>query len=169
MADYNSLAIYDIREYLWDNLKSSGVLNEQDYFADGFNTPIVPIIPSQQIPEMNNLLPGKPYIVYEYETLPIGPNWWISEEVATFLIYSTDYDMINSILTLMVDIFRRYDDSASEIRQFNIQSSNFEFHYTAIDKIKFVEEPSRHEGGIKTGLANILYAYGRRTQDSGRF
>ena len=168
MADYSSLAVNDIRLYIWNNIKSAGLLNEQDYYADGFDQPIIPIIPAQQIPELNNLLPGKTYIVYDYEILPIDTDWWITNEVGIFMIYSTHYDEVHAILNLLVDLFRRYDDSASEISASNISSSNFQFHYTAIEKIKS-PEPSKYEGGLKTGFANILYSYSRRTQDSGRY
>ena len=168
MSVYDQLAINDIRSYLWDNLKSSSLFVESDYYADGFTQPIIPIIPAQQVPELNNLLPGKTFIVYDYEILPIRHDWWIVDEMALFAVNSIRQDEINSIMNFMVDLFRRYDDSALEIRNSNIISNNFIFHYTAIESIKS-PEPSKLEGGVKTGYVNLFYSYSRKTTNGDRF
>ena len=60
----NNVAIQDIREYLWSQIKLSGLLNENNYFADGFSQPFIPIIPAQQMPEFINLLPGRTFIIF---------------------------------------------------------------------------------------------------------
>jgi hypothetical protein len=168
MSIYDSLAVNDIRIYLWEKIKASGLMNESDYYADGFDKPLIPVIPVQQVPEFNNLLPGKPYIVFEWDTTAIQQNWWILDEVVTFFVNSPRHDEINSIMNFMVDLFRRYDDAATEIEQSTILSNNFIFHYTAINSVKS-PSPSKHEGGIKTGYVEVIYSYSRITQDTGRF
>ena len=70
-ADYTVSAVNDLRNYIWYNMQESGLYNPQVYTPDGFNQPLVPIIPAQEYPEFNNLLPGKPYIAYDYEVKPI--------------------------------------------------------------------------------------------------
>lgn len=168
MADYQSLAINDIRAYLWEQLVAADILNENDYYADGFDAPLIPIIPAQQVPEFNNLLPGKTYIVYDYEVLPIQQDWWNIDESVDFMILSTQYDEIQKIMNFMTDIFRRYDDSATEVRNSNILSNNFIFHYTAVTGIKS-PQAMKHEAGLRMGQITIFYCYNRIEQDLGRF
>jgi len=168
MADYYSLAINEIRLYLWDQLKNAGILKESNYYADGFDTAIIPIIPEQQVPEFNNLLSGQTYIVYQCETLPTDTQWWISHELINFMVYSPRYDEAAAIVNFMTDLFRRYDDSAKDIKTFNIASTNYLYYYSAIQSIKS-PIPSEYEGGIKTGYIDVLFCYSRITDPNGRF
>lgn len=168
MADYSSLAINDIKTYLWEQLVNSEILNENDYYADGFDLPLTPIIPAQQVPEFNNLLPGKTYIVYDYETLPISQDWWIMDELVDFMVISPNYEKIQEVLNFMVDIFRRYDDAATEIKLSNILSNNFIFHYTGVSSVK-APAAMKNEAGYRVGQISIVYCYSRIAQESGRF
>jgi len=168
MSVYDEIAVIDIKNYLWDQIKTAGLLLESDYYADGFDVPLIPIIPSQQVPEFNNLLPGKTYIVYDFEVMPVNQNWWILHEVISLAVHSTSYDKINSILNFIVDLFRRYDNSATEVKSSNSISNTFIFHYTSIERVRS-PEPTKNEGGIISGYVNILYCYSRATGESGRF
>ena len=67
-VDYSRVAVYDVRNAMWLELQNANLFNSRDYTAEGFNDPLVPIIPSQQVPEFNNLLPGKTYITYHCNT-----------------------------------------------------------------------------------------------------
>ena len=169
MTDYGSLAVHDIRTFLWKELTSASVLDVQDYYADGFTDPLIPIIPTQQVPEFNNNLPGKPYIVYDYETLPVQEQWWLTHEMMQFMIVSNDYDQINTIMNFMKDLFRRYDNTAEDIAGRNsILSKNFIFKYTAVHRI-FSPGPFKSEGGLMVGHIDILVCYTRIIDSNGRF
>jgi hypothetical protein len=168
MVDYTSIASADIRLFLWDQIKRAGILNESDYYADGFTRPLIPIIPSQQIPEFNNSLPGKPYIVYDVETMPIETSWWMIHEVINLMVISPNYDEINTIMNFVLDLLRRYDDSAKDVKSLDILSNNFIFHYTAIHDIKS-PQPMKQEGGLRVGYISILYCYSRKDDSTGRF
>jgi len=169
MADYTQLAVNDMRQYIWANLQSSGVYNPSDYYAEGFTEPLVPIIPAQELPEFNNLLPGKPFIVYDWEVKPITQDWWMQEELMLLTITSIDIDEVNRVINLMLDLFRRFDESAKDINSFNLNST-FHFHYTSIEAI-LSPEPFKNEGGHIQGQVHILYKYSRNTDQSsnGRF
>lgn len=168
MADYTQLPIHALRAYLWAELKASGLYKENDYYVESLGATLVPIIPAQEIPEFNNLLPGKPFITYDYEVKPVLQNWWIQEEIAILNITSTDQDEINSVIMLLQDLFRRYDLSAAEINGYN-PSSLFHFHYTAIEAV-FSPEPFKSEGGHMQGVVHILYKFTRSTSsENGRF
>jgi hypothetical protein len=168
MTDYSSLAVNDLRSFIWEQLKSNNILTESDYYADGFTQPIIPIIPSQQVPEFNNLLPGKTYLVYDNEMLPIEEQWWIIHEYMELMVISPNYDEINKVMNFMVDLLRRYDESATDVKKSNILSNNFFFHYTAIHRVKS-PTPMKQEGGLRVGTVTILFCYSRKDNGQGRF
>ena len=89
-VDYSKVAVFDVRNAMWASLQSAGILNSNDYVAEGFTTPLIPIIPSQQVPEFNNLLPGKPYITYDIIQRNYGVQWWVSEESMIMQIISSN-------------------------------------------------------------------------------
>jgi hypothetical protein len=168
MTDYSLLAVHELKSYIWNELKNANILNESDYYADNFSEPLVPIIPTQQMPEFNNLLPGATYIVYAYETFPIPAQWWLTTESIQLMIVSNDYDKINTILNFLVDAFRRYDDSANEIFQSGIISNTFNFKYTSIERVE-APTPFKSEGGLMVGNIDIVYAYTRKLDSGGKF
>lgn len=168
MADYSSLAVNDLRLFIWDQLKADNILKESDYFADGFTQPLIPIIPSQQVPEFNNLLPGKLYMTYDNEVLPISEQWWITHEMMHLMIVSPDYEQSVKVMNYLMDLLKRYDDSAKDVRQSNLISENFIFHYTAISRIKS-PAPMKQEGGLRVGQVSVLFCYSRKNDESGRF
>lgn len=167
--DYTLLAVEDLRTYLWDKIQGAGLLDPQDYFADGFDQPLIPIIPSQQVPEFNNSLKGKTHIVYDYETLPSKPDWWTKYEVMTLMINSRHHDEINTLMNFIVDLFQRYDESAADILGDSaILSKNFMFKFTTVQKV-VAPTPQKNEGGLQTGLINVFYSYVRVLQPNNRF
>lgn len=168
MASYDKLAIYEINNYLWQKLQDSELFDKNNYYVNELNSFLVPVIPAQQIPEFNNLLPGKPYIVYDFETKPTLEHWWITEEIVTYSILSQDYDFINKTLNFMADTFRRYDDSAKDINSFVSSSSQFQYHFLYMDKI-ISPEYFKNEGGFMLGQADICVQYVRKLDSSGRF
>ena len=72
-VNYKADAILDIRKFLWSELKTSNIFDQDAYWSDNLNENVVPIIPVQQAPELNHFLSGKKHIVYDkvgisYET-----------------------------------------------------------------------------------------------------
>jgi hypothetical protein len=167
-ADYSKLAVYDINAYLWQKIQDAGLLNKNDYYVDNLSSYLVPIIPAQQIPEFNNLLPGKPYIVYDYVIKPSGQYWYVTEEVITYTILSQNYDQLNKILNFINDTFRRYDNVAREIDAYYAENSAFDFHYIYIDGIVSPQH-FQNEGGFMIAEADIGVSYARKTDTNGRF
>lgn len=168
MTDYTKLAVNDIRAYIWQKIQDAGLLDINDYYADGFEDPLIPIIPAQQVPEFNNLLPGKSYLVYDFEVKTIPIQWWMTDELMTIAIFSQNYEFINQIGNLMNDLFRRYDESATDINNYLAGSSLFIFNHTVIDRI-FSPEPFKTEGEFQTGQIMFSYSYSRKTDGNGRF
>ena len=168
-VDYTKLAISEIRNYLWTKLKEYNLLDPNDYIADGFDIPLVPIIPSQQVPEFNNLIGDKPYIVYDFSVEDYGDDqWWICQESALFSIVSTDYLLISAITNAMVDIFRRMDESARDLNTSIGASNLFKFHTFKLNMAS-APAPFTEEGGRQIGQIEIMYKYSRNLDSNGRF
>ena len=104
MADYKKNARAVINSFLWDELKNSEILDEDQYRPDNFTKSVIPIIPSQEVPEFNNLMPDLPYIVYDYEVEGYGDKWWICEEILTYTIISNKVSEVVEIMEFMVII-----------------------------------------------------------------
>lgn len=168
MADYDDNARSIINSFLWDELKSNLILNENDYRPDGFTNTITPIIPVQQLPEINNLLPGKPFILYDYEIMNYGEMWWICEEKILYTVVSTSISEISKISEFIVDLFRRKDLSGKDIQSFNTKSNILKFYAACLESVSS-PEPFETEGGKLAGTVEISYKYSRDVNSQGRF
>jgi hypothetical protein len=168
MADYNENARYVINAFLWDELKSSGILNESDYRPDGFLQTIIPIVPSQEIPEFNNLLPNATYIIYDYEVEGYSDDWFICEEIMSYTIVSSEYEKISQISEFMIDLFRRVDASGKDVQRFNPESSILKFYTVSLNSVSS-PTPYESENGRMAGAVEIAYKYSRILNSSGRF
>ena len=160
MTDYSYVASYDVRKVLLKALQDNNLYDPNDYYADGFNTPLQPIIPAQQVPEFNNLLPGKTHIVYDIVQRNTGVQWWMSEETITFDIVSRDQTEIQTIINLITDTFRRYDLSAREFNLALVDNSPYTYHFFRLESADPVQ-PFAYEGGFMNGIISISYAYTR--------
>jgi hypothetical protein len=168
-TDYTKLAVYDINAFLWQKLQDAGLFNSSDYYVDSFGTSLVPIIPAQQIPEFNNQLPGKSYIIYDYEVKPTVEHWWITEEIITYTIVSQNYDKLNQTLNFIQDTLRRYDDTAKDLNKYLYGSDTpFDYHFIYTDRI-LSPQHFQNEGGFMMGEAVICISYARHLDNTGRF
>lgn len=168
MPDYTKNARQIINSFLWDELKSNEILDENDYRPDGFTKTIIPIVPVQQLPEINNLLPDKSYILYDYEVMNYGDMWWICEEKIMYTIVSTSVSEISKISEFLVDVFRRKDLSGKDLQAYNNQTSILKFYSACLDSVSS-PEPFDTEGGRMAGTVEITYKYSREVGEDGRF
>ena len=168
MTDYSYVASYDLRKVLLQELQDKNIIDLNDYIADGFDKPLKPIIPAQQVPEFNNQLPGKTYIVYDIQQRPTGVQWWMSEEIITFDVISRDPAEIQTIINLATDLFRRYDESAVDLNKYLDGNTDFLYHHIMIDSV-FSPEPFGTEGDYQVGSVVFSYNYSRKTDPKGRF
>lgn len=169
MADYTKVAAYDVRSMLWNELKNADLFSENDYYADGITSPLIPIIPAQQVPEFNNLLPGKTFIIYDVTQRATNVQWWMTQESMNFEVTSVSSSEIQTIINFMVDVFRRYDKSAKEANLQISTSSPFTFHFFRVDGTDPVQS-FQTEGSLMAGTMTITYAYSREVDSStGRY
>ena len=168
-VDYSETAFSRVRTFVWDKLQEAGLLNSYDYLADGFIEPLVPIIPIQQVPEFNNLIGNKTYLIYDYDVKPYDTDsWWICEETIVFTVVSNNFNSIVSITQFLVDLFRRMDDSATDLNLYNGSNSNFKFFSFVLNSASS-PTPFEEEGGRQMAEIDISYKYSRVLDNNGRF
>jgi len=126
-ANFKLDAMLELRKFLWNELKTRNIFDEDDYWSDNLNENIIPIVPVQQTAEMNQFLSGKKHIVYDKIGMSYEDNWMICCEQILFTIYSTDFSEINEIRNFMTDQFRRMDESARDVNYWSGLSDKFKF------------------------------------------
>lgn len=167
-TDYKLDATLEIRKYLWDQILTIGILDESDYYSDNVGEAIVPIIPVQQSPELNQFLSGKSHIVYDKIGMSYEDNWAICCEQVLFTIYSTDVSEINQIRNFMTDLFRRMDGSAKDVNLWSGVSDKFKFYSIFISEIS-PTEPSEELQGFLSADVVLEIKYSRISDTNGRF
>jgi hypothetical protein len=158
----------ELRKFLWNELKTRNIFDEDDYWSDNLNENIIPIIPVQQTAEMNQFLSGKKHIVYDKIGMSYEDNWMICCEQILFNIYSTDFSEINEIRNFMTDQFRRMDDSARDINYWSGLSDKFKFFSVFVADIS-PTAPSEELQGFFSAEVILEIKYSRILDGQGRF
>ena len=166
-VDYKIDAMFELRKFLWTQLKLSGLFDQEDYYSDNFGSEIIPIIPVQQLPEMDQFLSGKKHIVYDKIGLSYEENWLICCEKVLFTIYSTDITEIYEIRNLMTDLFRRMDESAKDVNSLKT-TNKLIFHNVMIVETTPIEPSLELQGFLSTDVI-LEVKYSRVTDSLGRF
>jgi hypothetical protein len=167
-VDYKLDAAVELRKYLWDQLLTIGILEDRDYYSDNIGKEIVPIIPVQQAPELNQFLSGKTHIVYDKIGMSYEDNWAICCEQILFTIYSTDVSQVNQIRNFMTDLFRRMDESAKDVNLWSGVSDKFKFYSIFISEIS-PTTPSDELKGFLSADVILEVKYARISDINGRF
>lgn len=169
---YSKSAFYDVRRWMLAELYAAGVLTEGDYLSSS------PVVPLQQIPEAFDnsswreagMPADAPFIVYDI-IVPGGYDtayWNLRDEVVLW-IYDYDLDKAFEIKELLVDIFRRLDDSARDINEFlEGTDSPFRFQYFDVYSGLPSDEAKQVLGRMGINIV-VTYQYTRQTLPNGRF
>jgi hypothetical protein len=166
MANYKLDAMLELRKYLWKELSTREIFDENDYWSDNLNENIIPIIPVQQAPELNQFMSGKKHIVYDKIGMSYDENWLICCEQILFTVYSTSVADINEIRNYMTDEFRRMDESARDINRWTGLSDKFKFHSVYIADIS-PTAPSEELQGFFSSEIILEIKYSRDTDTNG--
>jgi len=168
MPNYKLDAMFELRKYLWNKLKAVNIFDPNNYYSDNLKETMIPLIPVQQQPEMNQFLSGKKHIVYDKIGLSYEDNWLICCEQILFTIYATDISDIIEIRNFMTDEFRRTDQSAKDVNRWSGLSDKFKFHSIFIADIS-PTAPSEEIQGFLAADVILEVKYSRITDNNGRF
>lgn len=168
MPNYKLDAMFELRKYMWNKMQAAGIFDSDDYYADNLNETLIPILPVQQAPEMNQFLSGKKHIIYDKIGLSYQNNWLICCEQILFTIYATDISDIVEIRNFMTDEFRRMDDSARDMNYWSGLSDKFKIHSIFVADISPTKPSEEIQGFLATDVILEL-TYSRITDKGGRF
>jgi hypothetical protein len=166
-VDYKIDSMFELRKFLWNELKENNIFDPNDYYSDNINMEVVPIIPVQQQPELNQFLSGKKHIVYDKIGMSYEDIWMICCEKILFTVYSTDISDIYEIRNLMTDLFRRMDESAKDVNG-SKSTNKLIFHSIHITETSPIE-PSQELQGFLSADVILEVKYSRVTDRLGRF
>jgi hypothetical protein len=167
-VNYKLDAVSELRKYLWSQMLTVGIFDEDDYYSDSLRDTIIPILPVQQAPELNQFLSGKKHMIYDKVGLEYDDNWMICIEQVLFTIYSSEISDINEIRNFMTDLFRRMDDSARDINLWDGLSDKFKFYTIYISDIS-PTSPSDEIQGFFSADVVLEIKYSRMLDSNGRF
>ena len=164
MTAYANHAAVDIAQWVSLELFASDVLDSSDYSNIGGFVSINPVFPIQQVPEMNNVLGERAFLVYDFMPLKFRNDMYEAiRETMTFTVYSTSYAIILEIQNFLVDLFRRLDSSAADINKKLIdQQISTENRFLFIEMADALPpDPAKDEGGRYGATVSIEYEYVR--------
>lgn len=167
-VNYKQDAMIELRKFLWNKLVAAGIFNPDTYYSENMNETLIPIIPVQQAPEMNQFLNGKKHIVYDKIGMSYEDLWAICCEQVLFTIYSPAIADINEIRNFMTDEFRRMDESAKDLNASSVTSDTFKFYSIFIADIS-PTAPSEELQGFMSADVILEIKYSRATDRKGRF
>ena len=167
-VDYKEDIMFDVRKFLWKELVDTNIFNPDEYCHDEMNGEIIPILPVQQSPELNQFFSGKKHLVYDKIGIAYEDNWAICCEQLLFTIYAPEVSEIAEIRNLMTDLFRRMDDSARDINYSGVISKKFKFYSIYIADIS-PTGPSDELKGFFSAEVVLEIKYSRILDPLGRF
>ncbi len=168
MANYKLDAMFEIRKFLWSRLTALDIFEENDYYSDNLGEALIPIVPVQQQPEMNQFLSGKKHIVYDKIGMSYEDNWMICCEQILLTLYSPDLLDIVEIRNFLTDEFRRMDESAKDVNKWAGLSDKFKFHSIHIADISSTAPTEEIQGFFASDVI-LEIKYSRITNGEGRF
>jgi hypothetical protein len=167
-VNYKQDAMIEVRKFLWDKLTAAGLFNPDHYYSENISETIIPILPVQQAPEMNQFLNGKKHFVYDKIGMSYENMWAICCEQILFTIYAPQVSDIIEIRNFMTDEFRRMDESAKDINASSVTSNKFNFYSVFIADISPISPSEELQGMFATDVI-LEIKYGRATDRKGRF
>lgn len=167
-ANYKLDSVFELRKFLWNQLVLNNIFDEDDYWSDNLNENIIPIIPVQQTPEMDQFLSGKKHIIYDKVGISYDELWAICTEQILFTVYSPEIIDIVEIKNFMVDLFRRMDESAGDVNKWSGLSDKFKFHSIYVSDMS-PTAPSEEMKGFMSSDIILEVKYSRVVGPNGRF
>lgn len=150
------LAVYDVNDYVLNGTGAGALM--------GWPTQenIRPIVPAQQQPEMNEMNPEHPYMVYRWRTTTETDTWWEHTDELNYVIWGKSYDQLAGVANELVDAFRALDQSAGDLNDYlranRPGGPEYIFHWVKV-LASISPEPAGQEAGRIGWVVSIRYQY----------
>jgi hypothetical protein len=131
--EYDSVpAVFGLNKFLWDRIEKATILDKANYGG------LIPIVPSQEVAALRQAIDEAPgvgshgFIVYSWYTNGYAQNWFQPIDTVIYRINATNGKELRALILLIIDTFKRYDESAEAVNAF-IQGSNLNDEFKAYD------------------------------------
>jgi hypothetical protein len=94
--------------------------------------------------------------------------WQVCTEQVLFTLYATDFSDLNEIRNLMIDLFRRMDESAQDVNRWANISTKFKFFSIYVSDMSPIS-PSEEVQGFLAADVILEVKYARDISTNGRF
>lgn len=112
-------ACIGLNKYLWSVLEGEGILDKENYGG------LIPIIPIGEEPHLLQAIDEQagvatfPYLVYRWYTNGYDANsFYKPTDTVTYEIYALDGNLLNTVVTRVVQLFKQFDDSAQAVNAY---------------------------------------------------
>lgn len=147
----NVPAVFGLNKYLWAQIVAQGILDKNNYGG------LIPIVPVQETAGLKQAMDEQagvgsfPYIVYNWNTNGYNQDWFKATDQIIYVVNATNQAKLRELVLLILDLFKRYDESAAAVNEF-IFKSDLGPAYKAYD-YKHISV-SAASGGSPTALDN---------------
>lgn len=164
--DINSTQpIHIINKYIWDQIAGQGIMTKTDYRSTDFPAGIVPIVPIKETPQLLQIIEQQagvkalPYIVYTWNKIPSGQEWFLKTHDMAYAIRSPDSVKTSKLINLFDTLFKDFDAAARRVNDYLYLSGTTTqkaYHFKKIEvQTLGAEMPSDRENGVDEALITI--------------
>lgn len=119
----NVPAVFGLNRYLWAQIETQGILDKNNYGG------LIPIVPVQETAGLKQAMDEQagvgsfPYIVYNWNTNGYNQDWFNATDQIVYVVNATDQKKLRELTLLILEVFKRYDESAAAVNNFIFKST----------------------------------------------
>ncbi len=162
MGKYDLSGVHVYNKFLWAKLKE-----EFDWLDESNYKGLIPILPSQQIPQITEAASGKPFIIYNYTDAGKDLAFYAPIQQVSYIIYSDHEGQLRQIMNFIETLSNRFDWTAEDVNHFIPSISNssgdsddakFDFKYVRVMATNG-PQPFEQENGRQAAMVMIRLCY----------
>lgn len=164
--DYNVSGVHQINKWLWHVLRNERAAEFAAYLTTGSRSyGLVPVIPSQQMPQFTDIAGGAPFMIYNY-SIEGGTQIWENRDQIGYVIYDDNEARLRRIHNYMVQLLKRMEWTAADINVYldsiatTEEPNEFDFKWVQVNSAAG-PQPFESEGGRHGALIMATATYTR--------
>lgn len=152
--------VHAVNRYLWSRIEQENILSKTDYNG------LTPIVPVEETPDLITVIESQsgvgshPYIVYAWNRLSGGSDWYLKTHQIAYAVRSADDDKMRQLINLFEQEFQDYDRAALRLNQFlgTLPDSNplkkYQFKHLSLATLGG-QLPAEAENGVSESLITV--------------